>query len=102
MRNLNFRRPTSGRVVLCSKLVDGRCQVQTLVPLVDLAVRSFPWFSPKLSQIRARIPQKDPHRGHSNFSPRSHKRTIGLKPTTKQLVIKRIFLAKNPGLISEA
>ena len=31
------------------KLVDGRCQVQSPVALVDLAVRSFPWFSPKLA-----------------------------------------------------
>ena len=31
------------------KLVDGRCQVHSLVTLVDLAVRSFPWFSPKLA-----------------------------------------------------
>ena len=32
-----------------SKLEDGECQVQTPVALVDLAVRSFPWFSPKLA-----------------------------------------------------
>ena len=31
------------------KLVDGKCQVQSPVALVDLAVRSFPWFSPKLA-----------------------------------------------------
>ena len=41
--------PTSGGAVLRSKLVGGRCQVQTPVVLVDLAVRSFPWFSPKLA-----------------------------------------------------
>ena len=32
-----------------SKLADGRCQGQTLVEIVDLAVLSFPWFSPKLA-----------------------------------------------------
>ena len=32
-----------------SKLEAGRCQVQTPVALVDLAFRSFPWFSPKLA-----------------------------------------------------
>ena len=40
--------PTSGTVVI-SKLEDGRCQVRTPVALVDLAVWSFPWFSPKLA-----------------------------------------------------
>ena len=32
-----------------SKLEGGKCQVQTPVALVDLAVPSFPWFSPKLA-----------------------------------------------------
>ena len=32
-----------------SNLEDGKCQVQTPVTLVDIAVRSFPWFSPKLA-----------------------------------------------------
>ena len=41
--------PTSGGAVLRSKLVDGMCRVQFPVALVDLAVRSFPWFSPKLT-----------------------------------------------------
>ena len=31
------------------KLVDGRCKVQTPISLVDLAVRSFPWFAPELA-----------------------------------------------------
>ena len=44
-----FEGPTSSAVVLRSKLVDGRCQVRSPVALVDLAVRSFLWFSPKLS-----------------------------------------------------
>ena len=29
------------------KFVDGRCQIQIPVTLVDQAVWSFPWFSPK-------------------------------------------------------
>ena len=33
--------PTSGRAVLCSKLVDGKCQAQSPIMLVDLAVRSY-------------------------------------------------------------
>ena len=74
---------TSGDAVLRSKLVDGRCKVQSPIALVDLAVRSFPWFSPKLAKIRPRIPLKDTHGGHSPYRPRSHKRTIGLKPTTQ-------------------
>ena len=40
--------PTNGGAVLLSKLVDERCQVKSSVVLVDLAVRSFPWFTPKL------------------------------------------------------
>ena len=44
----NMYSPTSGRVVT---LKTGRWEVpvQTLVALVDPAVRSFPWFSPKLA-----------------------------------------------------
>ena len=37
--------PTSDCV---QKLVDGRCQLHSSVALFDLAVLSFPWFSPKL------------------------------------------------------
>ena len=36
--------PTSGEAVLSSMLVDGRCQVQSPVAFVDVAVRSFPIF----------------------------------------------------------
>ena len=39
---------TSGRAVLPSKLVDGRCRVQSPVEHVDLVFRNCPWFSPKL------------------------------------------------------
>ena len=38
------------------KLVDGKCQVQSSIALVDLAVWSFPWFSPKHAYIWPRIP----------------------------------------------
>ena len=41
--------PTSGRAVLRSKLVDGRCRVQFPIALADLAVWNFPWFFPKLA-----------------------------------------------------
>ena len=41
------RSPISGQAVLLSILVDGRYRVQFPVALVDLVVRSFPWFSPK-------------------------------------------------------
>ena len=40
---------TSGATVLYSKVVDGRYQVQSPVAVVNLAVRSFPWLSPKLA-----------------------------------------------------
>ena len=40
---------TSGRKIVSSKVVDERCQVQSLVALVDLAALSFPLFSPKLT-----------------------------------------------------
>ena len=40
---------TSCRAVLSSNLVDERCQVLFLVALVDLAVRSFPLYSLKLT-----------------------------------------------------
>ena len=43
---LSILGPTSG---CAQKLVDGRCQVHSSVELVDLAVRNFPWFSPKLA-----------------------------------------------------
>ena len=41
--------PTSGRGIVLSKLEDKRCQIQSLVALVDLAIRSFSWFSTKLA-----------------------------------------------------
>ena len=41
--------PASPPVYLRSKLVDGRCEIQSPVALVDVAVQSFPWFSLKLS-----------------------------------------------------
>ena len=34
--------------------------------------------------MRARIPSEDPHGGRSIYSPKSHKWTIGVKPTTNQ------------------
>ena len=40
---------TSGEAVLRPKLIDGRCHVQSLVAVVDLAIRSFLRFSPKLT-----------------------------------------------------
>ena len=52
--NMRFRElisrnfcPTSGLAVLLSKLVDGRCQIQSSVEIVNLVVRSFPKFLPK-------------------------------------------------------
>ena len=36
-------------------LVDKKCRFQSPLSLVDLA-QSFPWFSPKLAKIQARIP----------------------------------------------
>ena len=42
---LKFFNPTSGGVVLHSKLVHGRIRVQFPIAFVDLIVRSFPWFS---------------------------------------------------------
>ena len=44
--DLSFLGPTSR---CTQKLVAGRRQVHSSVALVDLAVRSFPWFSPKLA-----------------------------------------------------
>ena len=41
--------PTNGRAVLRSKLVDGRCQVQSPVAHDDLVGRSFLWFSGKFA-----------------------------------------------------
>ena len=49
----NKNRPTSGRAVPLSKLIDRGCRVQSPVTTVDLAVRNFPWFSPKITEIRA-------------------------------------------------
>ena len=43
------RTPESGGDILLSKLLDGRCQVQSPVALVCLAAMSFPWFSSKLA-----------------------------------------------------
>ena len=41
--------PPVEQAVMPSKLVDGRCRVQSPVALVDLAVRSFLWFTPKFA-----------------------------------------------------
>ena len=67
---------TISGAVLRSKVVDGRCQVQSPLALVDLTVRSFPWNSQKygLGSLR------ETPRGLSYY-----KRTVGLNPTTKQL-----------------
>ena len=70
----------------------GRCRVLFPVALVDLAVRSFPWFSPKLEYIRVRIPYKDPHEGHTTYSPMSHKQTTGLKPTTTTIFVLHLII----------
>ena len=75
--------PTSREVVLRSKLVDGRCRVQFPFLRVGLAVRCFPWISPKFAKVRVMIPQKDPHGRHAIFSPRFHKRTVETTTTTK-------------------
>ena len=62
----------------------GMRQVPGSVPImfVHLAVRSFPWFSPKLAQLQVRISYKDPHGRHSFYTPRSRKWKIELKSTT--------------------
>ena len=39
----------------------------------------------------ARIPSEDPHGGRSIYSPKSHKWTIGSKPTTDQPKMNLIF-----------
>ena len=48
---------------LNSKLVDGRCQVHSSVALVDVAIRSFPWFSPNSSKYELRSLRKTPTEG---------------------------------------
>ena len=73
---------TTSPVVLCSKLADRRCEVQFPVTFVDLAVERFPWFTPKLVSIRARIRQKDLHLGHCPRRPKFLMRAIGINPTT--------------------
>ena len=50
--------PVTG-AVLRSKLVDERCRFRFAILLVDLTVQRFPWFSPKLEQMRVKIPLKD-------------------------------------------
>ena len=46
-KDLDVKLSVLGPISGCAqKLVDGRCQLQSPV---DLAVRSFPWFSPKLA-----------------------------------------------------
>ena len=79
--------PTSGWAVLRSKLVDGRCQVQSLVRLVDLADRSFPRFSPKIAQIRDRTPLEDPPRDTLATGPGSTKGQLALILTQLQQCI---------------
>ena len=46
---LFYHSPASGGAVLPSKLVCGKCRHRSTGALVDLAVRSFPWFSPQLA-----------------------------------------------------
>ena len=49
--SLLFTGPTKIGVVLSSKLVDAKFRIQCPVSLIDLAFRSFLWFSPKLAFI---------------------------------------------------
>ena len=56
----NILGPTIGEAVVCSKLVDGRWEAQSPIALVDLAIRSFAWFSPKLSLIGLASIRKTP------------------------------------------
>ena len=74
--------PTSGRVVLHSKLVDGGCRVQFPVVLVNLVFGVFPGFLWDSHKYGLGSLRKFPHREHSTYSPRSHKQTIEFKPTT--------------------
>ena len=80
----HFKRTSNGKYIIFSTEYEAEILINpsVLVALVDLVVRSFPWFSQKFAWIRARIPWKDPHGGHSPYRLRSHKRTIGLIPTT--------------------
>ena len=82
--------PTSGRAVLHSKLVDGRCQVQSPVALVEPfgVFRRFLRNSRKfeLGSIR-----KTHIEGHSPYRPKCHKRTIGLNSTTQPCPWRALF-----------
>ena len=77
-------RSTSGEEVLLLKQVDRRCQVQSPVTLVVLSVRRYQLFSMKVTQIRIRIPQKDPQSGPSFLRLKSLVQAICLNLTTKQ------------------
>ena len=86
-QNCPSQAPTSG---CAQKLVGGKRQVHSSVTLVDLAVRSFLWFSPKLAylaRIWAKIPQKEPHAEHSTYKPRSLVRQSALTPTPHHTTI---------------
>ena len=48
LSNCPFLAPPVAARFCALKLVDGKCQVLSTIVLVDLPVRSFPWFSPKL------------------------------------------------------
>ena len=62
------------------KLVDGKCQVQSPVVLVDLAVQRFHWFLRNSRKYGlGSLRKTPPMEGHTTYSPRSHKLKIGLK-----------------------
>ena len=87
---------TSCRPVFCSKLVDGSCRFQFPIALVDLAVRSFPWFSPKFTKIRVRIPEKDPQLVHLTYILRSlvWQLDLNLQPTNLNAIIRTVNCKK--------
>ena len=84
--NIFKPRQISGLAILTSNLVDGNCRAQSSVAFSDLAIRIFPWFSPKLAKTRAKISMKDPHGRHSPCKHMHHMRTIGLNPKTPLLL----------------
>ena len=77
-----FGAPISGGVVLHSKLVDRRCRVQFLITLSAQLFGVFNGFFLNSLKYALGSLKETLHGGHSTFSPRSHKRTVGLKPTT--------------------